>query len=314
MKKIIICFLLAAMFLSLCACGGGGEAAPEGGDINAAIKAYNSLSDENKLKFFDEISAEQQTLRAAKLEGLKTDLFGQWCLELDMSDESDAYYADELSLSEDMRYVFGRQTGNWHFNEDGEIEFVNDEDGVIYYIFSIIEEDGFVKLLSEGDVCYVRSEDYDAVFESKYVKVKGTKAAEYFGMPKYVGSSAEDMGFGAGAPLYILQSLAYDKGLIYVGTSPEFEMNVKYELKDGDSFESTMFYPFDLQTLPDDIKSIRPVVYKGEVYFVRAEYVDEVVLGEDGCREIRLKTGQIYYDGYTYWDDLMREEPDKFKY
>jgi hypothetical protein len=342
MKKRIAYLLIVAMLLSLCGCSAGREtlegiigeineeikgaasgaeaaeetAAEYSGDFAAAMQAYDELSKEDKLRFYEEIADEQKALRAEKYAQLMSHMYGQWRMETDFRYEEGAYFAHSMTINEDMTYEYGNQTGTCYFDEERErLCFVNDEDGVIYFDFALIEEDGFPKLFYGYDLCYVREEDYREAFDKKYVTVWGfDDASEYFGQPVYVGTRAQDVGYGPNAKLGILDSLAYDNGLIFVSTAHEFEMELSWEDNQGRPLGQRIWNPFDCIEFVEG-REISIDITKGAVLFVRAEYVEEIVITEDNIREVRLKNG-MFFEDYNFggWDEFPMENYDDFKY
>ncbi len=333
MKKIMACLLIAALLLSLWGCGRiedtvgaivsdltaetGGEVPVEiSGDIDAAREAYEALSDADKTKFYEEIAAEQKATRQARLAELLSGLSGEWCMENPLYGGYDSVYADGILLNEDMTYEYGRQKGTWFFDEEEEvIWFVNDADGVRYFSFSIIEEDGFVKLLNlEGENCYVRKENYRDNLDRKYVIVLRAMAPEYFGEPQYVGIQEQDIGYGSNVPLGIMDSLAYDNGLIYGGHTSPFEMEVVQELKDGSTVTHTLWSPFGYMKYYEGAKTVSIRIESGMAYFVRAEYVEDVVIDEEGYRKVLMKTGEVFYDYNSIWNHFPEISYDDFRH
>ena len=218
MKKYISCLLLAVMLLTLFGCGQKPETTPPSapaeqpavqaadsapasqpagtGSLEEARSAYAALSEADKQSFYEELTAERAAREAAWLEERKADLASHWVFELDFYEgnaPTSDYYNHEMTLREDMTYDYGKFSGTWQFSENGrQIELVNAEDGVIYFIIDIVEEDGFTKLLVEGEFLYVRSEDHKEAFNKKYVTFRGSQLAPYIGAMRR--NIAEDLG------------------------------------------------------------------------------------------------------------------------
>ena len=338
MKKRIAYLLLAVMLLSLCGCSMGretlegiigeinaeigGESGTEtseekvSGDFEAAMEAYDALGKEDKLKFYEEITDEYKALRAEKYEELLPQMYGLWRLETSFKYGSDSYYGDTLTINEDMTYEYGSQRGTWYIDREvGRIFLVNGEDGVMYFDFALIEEDGFPKLFYGYDICYVREADYREAVDKKYVTLwRFNDPSEYFGQPVYVGSRSQDVGYGPNAKLGILDSRAYDNGLIYVGTGYEFEMELSWKDSKGRPLGQRIWHPFDWIEYVEG-REISMEITKGAVFFVRAEYVKEIVIAEDNCRVVRLKDGMVFEDyNFTGWDDFPMDNYEEFKY
>lgn len=319
MKKIMACFLIAAMLLSGCG-GSQGEESPAeisrettaevSGGIDAARKAYEALSEEDKSRFYEEIAAEHEAQEAEKLMDIMLNVCGQWRPELVFG------YDDGLLLYEDMTYEFGHQKGTWYVEEGGgEICLVNGEDHVIYFIFTILEEDGMTKLLcQETQTCYVREEEFRQVFDNKYMTTLGTEASELFGEPQYIGTVDYHEAYGSDWRVCVLDSLAYENGLVYVGRSSGFEMEVIRELADGSIRTDALGSPFESMTYYEGSRIVSIEILAGMAYFVRAEYVEDVFLDEDGCRNVLLKNGAVYYDYSVVWEDFPEISYDDFRY
>lgn len=316
MKKWMTYFLLAAMLMSLCGCSRSREAGAAGSaDIHSVKEAYDTLSEEEKRRLFEELSAEQEENKAEKMAELVLSICGQWRMENPLYYGTDSVFAEKLLLSEDMTYEYGRQKGTWSIEEEtGEIWFRNDADGVCYFIWTVLEEDGLVKLLCEGDYTYVREEEYRDNLERKFVIVLRAMAQEYFGEPQYVGVLDRDMGYGTNVGLCILDSLAYEKGLVYVGHTSPFEMEVVQELKDGTTVTQTLWSPFEYLIHHDGAKTVSIRIESGMAYFVRSEYVKEVVIDADGIRKVVMKTGDVYYDYNPVWNDFPEISHEEFQY
>lgn len=326
MKKILAGLLLAAMLLSFTGCGQKPEAvpapetlpaapaattaaaaatAPATGDIETARAVYASLSEEDKSLLFEEITAERKAAADAWLASIQSSLIGEWNMELGTPGDN-SHYAYKLVLNEDTTYEFGRQQGTWEITEDGAIALRNAEDGVYYFTFTIFEEDGFIKLLCENMFCYVRSADYKAAMDKKFVAVRLSELGKYIGPLQYVGTIAPGVWDGPIGDAYIFDSLAYDMGLIYAGVGNMFEMEFTIQQPDGFSYTGNLYTPFEFQYLDVPYTATDILAVHAPVYFVRAEYVDEVVI-LDGNREIHLTCGSVIYDGSSFGWDLFPE-------
>lgn len=329
MKKIPIYFLLVALLAALTGCGGSEtpaqtptESTPppavetQGaipGDIDAARAAYAALSESDQQLFLEEIAAGQKARQVARLEALQGQLYGEWRMEYNYSGP---HYALKLVLNEDMTFEYGKFAGTWHFTEDGEIALVNGEDGVTYFFFSTVEEDGFLKLLCEGDYLYVRSDEYKEAYGKKFVEVRFSQLEDYLGPLQYVGSVPHGVWDGPVGDCYIFDSLAYDQGLIYVGRSTsdvEIELTLRYP--DGTEYTTRMYTPFDLQFLDEPYTATDFFVGKGALVFVREEYVEEMTVVDNEYREIRLKSGNALWDyNFVGWNVLPDGLYENFQY
>ena len=332
MKRIVPFVLTAVLMLTLVGCGQKPDTAPApetapaptaapaavvttvadtaapsvpAGDIDTARAAYAALSAEDKQLFYAEITAEQAAMKAAWLASVQSSLYGEWNMELGTPGDN-SYFAYKLVLNEDMTYEYGKQQGTWEIYEDGQIYLTNGADGVIYYIITIFEEDGFVKLLCEGNYCYVRHEDYKAAIDKKFVTVRFGDLGQYIGPLQYVGTIPPGMWDGPTGDCYIFDSLAYDMGLIYVGIGNLFEMEMTVERQDGITYTGTLYAPFEMQYLDAPYTASDIFGLRAPVYFVREEYVEEVVF-VDGSREVHLTCGTEYFDGASYAWSLFPE-------
>lgn len=321
MKKTMSCVLLIIMLLFLWGCSqskdaASGEAPAESaGDLNAAREAYAALSEEDKLLFCEEIVAEYESNKAAKFAELAASICGQWRTENPMYNGSDSVFAKYLVLNEDMTYEYGRQRGTWYIDEEEEqIRFINDEDGVCYFQWRILEEDGLVKLLCEEQYCYVRKDEYRDNLKRKYEVVTLAMAPDYFGEPKCVGTLATHMFFGPDEELCVLDSLAYEKGLVYVGHTSPFEIILEQKLKDGRTITQSIWSPFEYLKYYDGAETVSMRVESGLVYFARAEYVKEVVIDEEGYRTVFMNNGDIFYDYTPLWQDFPELPYEEFQY
>ena len=352
MKKILAGLLITAMLLSLSGCNQTPEAAsaPEtpsaapaataapatvtvtaapatvtvsaasaAGDIEAARAAYANLSEEDKTLLYEEIAAERKAAEDARtaaanawLTSLLPSLIGEWNMELGTPGDN-SHFAYKLVLNEDMTYEYGQQQGTWEISE-GTILLQNAEDGVYYFQLIAFEEDGFIKLLCADRYCYVRSADYEAAFDRKFVTVRFSELGQYIGPLQYVGNVGPGVWDGPTGDVYIFDSLAYDMGLIYIGTGERFEMELTVQLPDGFSYAGKMFSPFELQYLDVPYTASDIFAARAPVYFVRAEYVDKVVI-QDGNREIYLTCGSVHYDSSSFgWDNFPEGTYENFAF
>ena len=336
MKRIVAFLLIARLILTLAGCGQKPEAAasaPEAttvstaapttaavntapsptGDIDAARAADAALSEADKQLFFAELTADQEAKAAAWLASVQSSLYGEWNMELGTPGD-DSHYAYKLVLNEDMTYEYGKQQGTWNIDEDGQINLVNSVDGVTYFIITVFEEDGFVKLLCEGKYCYIRSEDYNAAIDKKYVTVRFSDLGQYIGSLQYVGTVPPGMWDGPTGNCYIFDSLAYDMGLIYVGTGNMFEMELTVEQPNGFTYTGRLYSPFEMQFLDAPYTASDIFALRAPVYFVREEYVDKVVVRDDS-REVHLTCGTVFYDSSAYaWKFFPEGVYDNFAY
>ena len=262
------------------------------------------------------VREEEHAAAVAKKAERMPKVWGQWRMELYTGSSENDHFANELQIFEDMTYEYGRQKGAVCFDETGtHMYFINGEDGIRYFDFTIVEEDGFTKLLCDGQYFYVRSDEYKDALAKKYVTLwRYNTLSEYLGDLQYVGKTTIDLGNGVNAPLYMLNSLAYEKGLIYVGSYLDFAMDIVIEKKNGLQIPMTIDYPFAFMGMQEGDKLLQADIASGVIYFIREEYVEEVVL-EEGNRKVVLKTGPVLDDVKCWgWDMFPEGTYDSHRY
>ena len=274
MKKMIGILIVAAMVLGLCGCGGSGQEqrAMSQGTQNTQLSVENI-----------------------------SDLQGEWVMEYWQYFLTDSMYAEQMSIHEDGTYEYGDQTGTWYFAEDTkELLFENSDDGVVWLCFKPFIEDGYLKLALDGGYCYVRKADHSGAFEKKYVRItEESKATEYFGKPVYIGTTEPDEEYPSGCPCYMLENLAYQNGLVYVGCDADFILQVSW-LSDEEGVTSfaKMRDPYGPVGPEEGRKMLNVWVSSGAAYYVRSEYVEEIRIEKVGGRKVVLKNGIIYTDPF----------------
>lgn len=302
MNKISVWMLLAALLPVLAGCGG--DAAPKTApEVSAAAEA--TLPEETPAQ--EELREPEPTA-----EPLPVRLSGEWRRELPYISSS----AERFVLREDMTYEYGSQTGTWYFFDGKEdtIGFRNDADGITYYLFNLIEEDGYLKLLREGEACFVRRDDHKAIVDLKYVSVWGNQLSQYLGELQYVGAIPADAWDGPAGDCYVLDSLVREEGLIYLGHSSLFEIEITRDYGNGQTRTGRLFNPFSLQFLDKPYSDYEAYISQGYLYFIREEYVEEVVI-YPGYREIIQKNGEICMDGdFLGWEHLPEGTYNDFVY
>lgn len=254
---------------------------------------------------------------------LKSLLLGDWILELNPDGRDSAVFGKKLTLYEDMTYEYGydtrkkgRRRGSWQINENEAPMISMMDDELLYsYGFNLLEEDGLQKLINEdsGDI-YIRPEDKDAVYETKYMSVLITdkNRDQYIGEFRYVGPSIKEIESKGIVDFYFTENLIYKDGWIYVGASDNF--SVMY-----DEEHEARSNPYGLtwaergnsdpeNNVPYEIWGIM-----GRIFYIREEYVDHVYIDESGYRVVVLKSGSEIYGGY-YWDYLPEGTYEKYPY
>lgn len=307
MKKRALCLLIFTIVLSMLGCSQASEPAPAPSvGLEDAWNVYHALSEEDQQLFCQGIREELESQNAIELAKITPNLFGEWRMEI--------YGNNRLILNEDMTYKYGDQTGTWYVDEDGiHVNLVNGVDHVIYHIFTIFEEDSYVKLLTEDGRCFMRCADYPDAFDVKFATVMRRNTSEFFGAPLYVGIPEPCEQYAADAKLYVLESMAYNNGLIYVGCN-NFEMEVIYEMANGTSITHNYTGgPFSFLVPPDGYQSVSVNICSGAAYFVPADYVEEITM-ENGCRIVRMKNGSVFEEDLYEWELFPEGTYDDFKH
>jgi len=239
-------------------------------------------------------------------------LVGDWVFEFIPGRASNT-----LTLNEDQTFQFGKQlTGCWYANDDYSELYLVNEEGVIQHIFNILEEDGFTKIWEDYEV-YIHTDDYEASFEKKYVKIR-INSLEYmnalgdFKLVGYPDRNWSDMP----TAFYLFDSVAYNKdGLLYAGHSENFKFNIILH-NDKHDVVREIHSPFDLMAFNRNEKA--PTTFDvdiavGYVYYVRPEYVDKVYYDEDNIRVLSLTLGnEIETCPNSSWDLMPDVDPYDF--
>ncbi len=271
MRKVISLLMAFVLCLSLCACGKSeavknvealieaiGEVTLDNeAAIVAAENAYNSLTDEEKAKVKN---TEVLTAARDNYEFLLKEaaVMGSW---------RDFRYNE---IYADVDIIF-HQDGKCELSdgvsfEPAEYSFT--EDGVMACGFNFIfDEIGGIPVLSDprGSV-YVREENYEALYNTVFVKIDlATVDINEYADIIQLDYKLDDFGEKQAGSTYLVISKVYEQGLIYLDA-----YNVVAEYGNVTTtgnyfiFGSTCDYP--------EFGRMR-----GEVIFIRDEYVDEVV-------------------------------------
>jgi len=287
MKRILALIFLVAICLTLCSCGS------------------EDLDNTNGLV------SQMEKLVSGVSKDPATSLAGEWVLEYDPSE-----YANTLILNEDMTYKYGpEKSGTWTLSDDQTMLYLINQEDIIEYDFLIFEEDEFTKILF-NDFVYVRAEDHETAFNKKYEKVwlNNIQYGEYLGELKFVGNPPNNWS-SFPCSFYMIDSLAYDNGLVYVGHSKNFTMTLTFDYG-NDSTTGTCSAPFGflgLKRTNGEAVSFTVDEIFGAVYFIRSDYVEDVYSEGDSCRVISLKSGYNLYDYENrYWDLVPNANPEDF--
>ncbi len=303
MRRWIALLLALGMLLSLCACGGTEEAKPVeqteettspaalveqqigalgviGLEIKDAIEAaeaaWAALSPAEQAEVhnyavlqaarlvYDDAAAKQAAADAeAAYAAAIAPFVGTWIAECPYYTE---YYSYEpLTISAEAIPYDPEYPEFYSFDPDSDSITIY---GTTYVLF---QEDGFTKLL-ETDLngsfacAYVREEDLAAAREKKYVSVEldSENLSQYVGDLIYVGQSYNEWGELTNNKVYQFESLAYRDGLVFIGNSEDFLIEMKSEYWSQNW--NGIFGLNDGSDLPTG-------KVRGTLYFIRAEYI-----------------------------------------
>ena len=249
-KKCVICVLVVIMSVLLGACGKSeavthteelissiGEVSLESEDlIIEAEKAYNALSDKEKEKvenytILTEAREKVDSLIKAKEEAIKEEERRKAAAEAAKKarEEKNAKLNEAFGgkwinlysevVSNDIGFSIG-MLGNAErsilINEFGG-EYVDDETVIFNKIeYHLINDQGIEKLISSDErSCYVRSEDYDKIFNQMFtvVELNEDNITDYLGPWEKIGEAYDEWDEVSGDE-YILASKAYENGLV----------------------------------------------------------------------------------------------------
>lgn len=194
----------------------------------------------------------------------------------------------------------------WELSEDGTSVVIIPRTGVEanheVEPLQIIEEGGFMKLYGGGiatldsleeikvvPFAMVKQEDYQAAFADKYVAVELTDEnyREYLGDPVNIGEIIDaetgDITYG-----YVHESPAYDNGLIYLADTVNFYMEFDYQGSHYDFYTSLDMVSTYLEDMENFVISKQ---VSGTIYYIKAEYVAENYVDENGMRTVVMTNG-----------------------
>lgn len=242
-----------------------------------------------------------------------------------------------IEFTEDGKVVdtYGSEWGNWSLSEDGTTITITPKEGILYEVkpayASFFEEDGFTKLLmvnmalvkpEEEDAifAYVRQEDYRAAFEKKYVSVSLDMETvhDYIGEPVFIGTLVDEEGDPADA--YVFPSVAYEKGLVYLGSRSTMIIECMWDGAPASFYNSYPMFNFIYTEGVSDLKISD--FYGYEHHYVKAEYVAENYINEEGHRVIVLTNGvtieyiragsgfEMAETAVTFWDRVDADYND----
>lgn len=327
MKRFLSGVLTLLLLLTLAGCGKSaevkelearidaiGEVTLDSADaIRAAEEAYQALSAEDRAKVdnYAALTAARKALETAQAEyeaeQYRLSFTGTWVPEF----TGRGWDPEAITLAEDGTYT-GEQgsVGSWSLSEDGEkiqMDRMN---------FPIFEEDGHTKLLLGGGlsgITYVRESEAEDCRAAKYVAVdlSQTDLHTVFGEPVLLGHMTDEWDEPVEDEFtYYTPSLYYQEGLVLVGFSDDFALELKYYGEYSERETDTQTQPFDVawgwetwypQALGDRAR--------GTLYFVRDSYVAEnYVDGPFDARTVVLQDGESFECGYWWHTEAPYSE------
>lgn len=305
-----------------------GTVTPEcGADILAAENAYASIHEDAKLhvRGWEQLQKVKVEYECAVLE---SGLTGFWVNEVLGSTDVQigrglvcSYGLDETNcdpvnlektqfeLLKDGILIFGGIIeGNWYLSENKDA-LILEADGRSCTL-EIQEEGGFTKLVGtlfdNQPFGYVKEKDYVSAFHEKYAvaDLNRENVEMYLADPVSIGTVETPQGKKHNA--YWYESKAYEDGLVYFGSS--CVIPVKYD-HGGKWYNLWLEFPM-LSATKLRIKEIfinTDARISGEVFYVKAPYVSQNYINQDGYRVLELSNGiSMIFDGYdemmnTFW-------------
>lgn len=316
MRKVLSLLLALIMCLSLCACGKSeavknvevliaaiGEVTLDSeAAIVAAETAYNALTDEEKAKVENiaMLTEAREVLDVAVFDDFRNSLVTEWVTEL----KADRFLTLSADGSVTLIDPWSKFTGTWELSPDmAVIHFTLDG---LTFDADLIPENGFIQLsaLAVLGQNFVRREDYQAAFEQKFVAVELSEenVKDYLGDAVFIGNALDEWGEEyKDSPCYMLTSMVYDDGLVYVGCSDDFAVELVVDTIDrGETYTVGATVPFDYTN--NYCGGVHKSVSisgraKGTMYFVKPEYVANNYY-EDMWTYVELTNGTLYTTGF----------------
>ena len=276
-KILFFCMLLLSLCLLLAACGRTSKAYE---NLNSRIEQfrdpefdkwraldvqrdYEALSEEDRAKIESYDLIEDALAVIRRIEPLQ----GDWVMERVGVDEPLTFNIDSNG------YMEWKHVGS-HVWLDGDTLLHGSRP-----LGTLVEEDGFQKILIQSDpnsILFVKDCDADAARAKKYVVLNSgeTPAEEIFAQSQLVALADEDR--IDGMYVFALPSLLYEKGLVMIGASDDFQVTYEWSVKStGETYEFSRSGPFDFfATMSSDCPAVlTPLRWEGSLYFIRAEYI-----------------------------------------
>lgn len=314
--------------------------------ITAAEEAYAALGEDAKAlvtSAADLTAARAAYDEAAAFETMRLSLAGRWVNEVigdgalptaleDTNCEPDGfYYTDnegndfsssclDFELREDGTFVLTNEIGTWALSEDMTTVSISIDYGELEpetFIFQVMEEGGYTRLVGglfeNAPFGYVHAEEYEAAYNVKYATVELTDEnfRDYIGESVYLGEFSVSTG---NMRCYFFPSEAYDDGLVYMGCA--CSVNVKVTHK-GAVHNSYTTFPVITGWLDNITAYTLDDGASGQMFYVKAEYVADNYINDDGCRTLVLTNGiTMVFDGYgsdnydTFWSIVDADYED----
>lgn len=303
--------------------------------INTAEAAYSALSDENKAQVTNASAltdARAAYDAAVHHEEVRLSILGSWLNEAvgdnahsKIMEDTDHYsnhfeYLDTDGLNQNAPAncfqiledgsvaIEDTPVGTWELSEDAAtVTITSNDDTVEPFALSILEEGGFTKLVgalfNSKPFGYARAEDYEAAFAEKFVVAELTSdnVRDYIGDPVDLGSA--DSPAGTMQHCQVFPSQAYDDGLVYLGCSCHVQLVGTHN---GKSITIDSTFPVICGWFENVVATGIGDSARGETYYIKAEYVAENYIDEEGYRTLVLTNGvTLRFDGYGEEYDIF---------
>ncbi len=304
MKKktvLAIIWILLSLFL-LSACGKSpeakkvdamieaiGDATLENEDeIIAAEQAYAALSDAQKaeVEYADFLPIYRNNLDILKdnaaFEALHDRMIGTW---VNLYDPEES----EIVISEDGTAKIEDFTYEWTLNRNREtIRF----EGNSRIVLAVEEHDGTLVLQNPDLMTCVKKEDYFNHYSKIFVSVANVTAnlEKYFGPAVDLGAMVTEDGKDTGAHIFAFHSNAYDNGLVYFRTEPNFLLTYSVGKREHDGLYEP--YGAGYITQPKLLNTLKVTGMSGTIVYIDSQYVSDLRYdSETHSRVITLTNG-----------------------
>ena len=286
----------------------------------AAREAFNAAftektQEQNNETAQEDPAAEEETTAP---EETRKALVGEWeeiyCTLLYDKVSYDIYLADDGSCSGELDGY------TWSFNEDkNSVDLYLD--GSIAERAAIVDYDGITALVMNYpdtlSSVFVRKEERQRFMDQRFVTVKINmeNVGDYVGDYVRAGELFDDGGnTAAEMGTFLFKSKAYEQGLVYVGCSSDFELELTFRSPFGE-YTASLLDPFGCRQSADNETFFSFAKAEGTLYFVRAEDVAENYLtGDPPCRAVKLKDGTMIRSFLPSLWDQTDAEYDDWKY